>query len=95
MTENEKALQKPVPKAGMGFFVMEGIAIFDQADVRQEFNPNVAYELGMLHLLGRDCLILKHQSLTALHTDILMKLYHEYGTPEAAGIEVLNWITLL
>jgi hypothetical protein len=72
-----------------------GIAIFDQADVRQEFNPNVAYELGMLHLLGRDCLILKHQSLTALHTDILMKLYHEYGTPEAAGIEVLNWITLL
>jgi hypothetical protein len=25
MTENEKALQKPVPKAGMGFFVMGGL----------------------------------------------------------------------
>lgn len=70
----------------------KGIAVFDEADVAQEFNPNVAYELGMLHLLGRACLILKHQSLRTLHTDILMKLYHEYENPEAAGAEVQNWI---
>jgi hypothetical protein len=47
----------------------KGIAVFDKADVGQKFNPNVAYELGMLHLLGRGCLILKHRSLK-LHTDI-------------------------
>lgn len=71
----------------------KGIAVFDEADAEQEFNPNVAYELGMLHLLGRTCLILKHQSLRTLHTDILMKLYREYGTAEAAGAEVRNWIS--
>ena len=71
----------------------KGIAVFDEAEVGQEFNPNVAYELGMLHLLGRGCLILKHQSLKTLHTDILMKLYREYGTAEAAGTEVRNWIS--
>jgi len=71
----------------------KGIAIFDEAEDREEFNPNVAYELGMLHLLGRSCLILKHQSLKTLHTDILMKLYRQYGTAEAAGTEVQNWIS--
>jgi len=70
-----------------------GIAVFDKAEVGQRFNPNVAYELGMLHLLGRDCLILKHHSLKTLHTDILMKLYHEYETAEAAGVEVRDWIS--
>ena len=73
----------------------KGIAIFDEAEVGQKFNPNVAYELGMLHLLGRSCLILKHQSLKTLHTDILMKLYHEYETAEAAGTEIRNWISSL
>jgi hypothetical protein len=70
-----------------------GIAVFDKAEVGQKFNPNVAYELGMLHLLGRGCLILKHQSLKTLHTDILMKLYNEYETPEAAGMKVRKWIS--
>lgn len=46
----------------------------------QAFNPNVAYELGMMHLLGRDCHILKHNSLKVLHADILMKLYKQYKT---------------
>ena len=71
----------------------KGIAVFDEAEVGQEFNPNVAYELGILHLLGRGCLILKHQSLKTLHTDILMKLYREYETAAAAGTEVRNWIS--
>ena len=69
-----------------------GIAVFDEVEAGQDFNPNVAYELGMLHLLGRGCLILKHQSLVTLHTDILMKLYHEYGTPETAAVEIRNWV---
>lgn len=61
-----------------------GIAVFDEAEVGQKFNPNVAYELGMMHLLNRECLILKHQSLKTLNTDILMKLYEEYQTVDEA-----------
>ena len=69
-----------------------GIAVFDKAELSQTFNPNVAYELGMLHLLGRECLILKHRTLKTLHTDILMKLYHDYSSPNAAAVEILSWI---
>jgi hypothetical protein len=68
-----------------------GIAIFDQAEIDQQFNPNVAYELGMLHLLSRPCLILKHSSLKSLQTDILMKLYQPYGTLKEAAKFVSNW----
>src|SRR5439155_11678939 len=63
-----------------------GIAVFDQSEVGQNHNPNVAYELGMLHLLNRPCLILKHRQLKSLQSDILMKLYVPYSTPrEAVG----------
>lgn len=58
--------------------------MFDTPEAQEMFNPNVAYELGMLHLLSRRCLILKHESLKALQTDILMKLY----TPYEKTIEV-------
>lgn len=68
-----------------------GIAIFDGAERRELFNPNVAYELGMLHLLGRPCLILKHTSLQTLQTDILMKLYKAYSSPEEAARLTVEW----
>jgi hypothetical protein len=64
--------------------------VFDKAEVAQTFNPNVAYELGMLHLLGRDCLILKHDTLDVLHSDILMKLYQEYKTIEQIENHIKN-----
>jgi len=70
----------------------KGIAIFDEAESEEKFNPNVAYELGMLNLLGRSCLILKHQSLITLQSDILMKLYSEYKTVEEACSHTQNWI---
>ncbi|MDP2690097.1 MAG: hypothetical protein Q8P48_08305, partial [Deltaproteobacteria bacterium] len=70
----------------------KGIAIFDEAETEEKFNPNVAYELGMLHLLGRPCLILKHQSLRTLQTDILMKLYSEYTTVVEARSHAQDWI---
>lgn len=73
----------------------KGIAIFDKAEAGQKFNPNVAYELGMLHLLGRSCLILKHQSLKTLHTDILMRLYCEYKTSEDARKQAHHWVKSL
>lgn len=71
----------------------KGIAIFDEAEMEQKFNPNVAYELGMMHLLGRDCLLLKNQSLQSLNTDILMKLYQDYNDSKDAVEKVKLWIS--
>ncbi len=69
-----------------------GIAIFDKPDKIQLFNPNVAYELGMFHLLGRDCLILKDRTVKSLHSDILMKLYNPYRSyAQVIGV-IESWI---
>lgn len=54
-----------------------GIALFDEPEDQQHINPNVAYELGMMHLLDRDCLLLKSKNVTIL-SDILAKLYVQY-----------------
>ncbi len=69
-----------------------GIAVFDRAEQGQEFNPNVAYELGMLHLLGRACLILKHRTLRTLQTDILMKLYQSFSGPAEIANLTAEWV---
>ena len=70
----------------------KGIAVFDSPEAKQTFNPNVAYELGMMHLLGRECLILKHRTLTKLHTDILMKLYKEYDSVKDTELILNEWM---
>lgn len=70
----------------------KGLAVFDRGENSQEFNPNVAYELGMMHLLGRDLRILKHKTLRTLHTDILMKLYSEYGSLQDATGVIDQWL---
>jgi hypothetical protein len=68
-----------------------GIAVFDTPEAKEIFNPNVAYELGMLHLLSRRCLILKHVSLKALQTDILMKLYTPYEKTTQVPAIIKTW----
>ena len=68
-----------------------GIAVFDTAERRETFNPNVAYELGMLHLLGRPCLILKHRQLKTLQTDILMKVYVAFRNAADVSQLVTDW----
>jgi len=70
----------------------KGIVVFDEAETNQTFNPNVAYELGMMHLLGRDCLILKHKTLNVLHSDILMKLYQTYHTVKQIENHINDWL---
>ena len=68
-----------------------GIAVFDTPEALEMFNPNVAYELGMLHLLSHRCLILKHESLKTLQTDILMKLYTPYQKPTQVPTIIKEW----
>jgi len=68
-----------------------GVAVFDKPEPKELFNPNVAYELGMLHLLARPCLILKHTSLKALQTDVLMKLYRPYTKTNDLQAIITEW----
>jgi len=72
-----------------------GIAVFDHEEAGEIYNPNVAYELGMMHLLGRRCLLLKHESLDSLQTDILMKLYKPFSGPANAAALVAAWEHLI
>jgi hypothetical protein len=69
--------------------------VFDRAEQGQEFNPNAAYELGRLHLLGRSCLILKPRTLRTLQTDILMKLYQPFTGPAAITNHTTEWVRKL
>jgi hypothetical protein len=61
-----------------------GIALFDEPEDQQQINPNVAYELGIMHYLDRICLLLKSKNIVSLQSDILAKLYRQYD-PSRAG----------
>ena len=68
-----------------------GVAIFDKAEATQTHNPNVVYELGMMQLLKRRCVILKHKKLKAMPTDLLTRLYEDYETITEASDKVHAW----
>jgi hypothetical protein len=68
-----------------------GVAIFDRAETAQMHNPNVVYELGMMQLLKRRCVILKHRNLRKMPTDLLSTLYEEYSSCEEAVIKLAAW----
>jgi hypothetical protein len=54
-----------------------GIAVFERLKT-DEFNPNVALEVGYMFGLKKQVLLLKDQTLRALHTDLVGKLYKEF-----------------
>ena len=55
-----------------------GIALFDEAEDGANYNPNVAYELGIMQDQGKPCLILKHSSLKGVPFDLVKELYKPY-----------------
>lgn len=71
-----------------------GIVLFDKPEENEknQFNPNVTYELGMMHLQRKDCLILKHKSLDGVPFDIIKDLYSEYEYQEDITPLINNWI---
>jgi hypothetical protein len=69
-----------------------GVAIFDKVAKEPDINPNVAYEVGWMRLLQRDCLLLKDKKLKSLPTDILHKLYVPYSNPNSAAENVAIWL---
>jgi hypothetical protein len=68
-----------------------GVAIFDRAETAQMHNPNVVYELGMMQLLKRRCVILKHTNLKKMPTDLLSMLYEDYSTQKEAVRKLSEW----
>jgi len=68
-----------------------GIALFDEAEEGQAYSPNVAYELGMLHLQGKECLILRHSSLPPVPFDLIKNLYEEYDKDLHVRRLVTKW----
>jgi guanylate kinase len=55
-----------------------GIALFDEPEASANYNPNVAYELGIMHNQGKKCLILKHSLLKEVPFDLVKELYKPY-----------------
>jgi hypothetical protein len=51
-----------------------GIAVFERIE-SNEFNPNVSLEVGYMMGIGKSVCLLKDKTLSALHTDLVGKLY--------------------
>lgn len=68
-----------------------GVAIFDKGESKQLHNANIVYELAMMHMLKRQCLILKHADLKTMPSDFLHKLYEPYKTSSDATRAVRRW----
>ncbi|OLT44656.1 hypothetical protein BJF86_11940 [Serinicoccus sp. CNJ-927] len=71
-----------------------GVAVFDIIE-QQDFNPNVALELGYMMGRGKRTLLLKDRRLPALPADVVHRLYREfdsYAIRESVQREVDRWI---
>ena len=56
-----------------------GIAVFEAID-ETGFNPNIAFELGYMRALKRECLLLKEKRLKSLPTDLCGDVYKEFDS---------------
>ncbi len=56
-----------------------GIAIFERL-TSENFNPNVSLEVGYMMALGKPILLLKDSTLSALHSDLVGRLYQIFDT---------------
>lgn len=70
-----------------------GIALFDEPEEGAYYNPNVAYELGMMQTQNKRCLILKHYSLPNPPFDIVKDLYQVYNKEIEFENILSDWIT--
>lgn len=68
-----------------------GIALFDEREEGNNFSPNVAYELGMMHLQGKDCLMLRHTSLPSMPFDLVGDLHKPYSKDLELEDIVIDW----
>jgi len=69
-----------------------GIALFDEPEEGNVFSPNVAYELGMMHMQGKECLILRHKLLPTMPFDLIKDLHQQYAKDLELEEIVRNWV---
>lgn len=69
-----------------------GIALFDEAETNQAYNANVVYELAMMQCLGRDCLILRNDSLPPVPFDLIKDLHNHYKSDIAVRKVIKSWL---
>ncbi|MFN0176453.1 MAG: hypothetical protein ACKVU0_17570 [Saprospiraceae bacterium] len=72
-----------------------GIALFDKPEEKNEYSPNVAYELGIMHHQLKECLILKHDSLTQIPFDFIKDLYKPYRDNLEIKKIIREWVSTL
>lgn len=54
-----------------------GIAVFERLE-EENFNPNVAFEVGYMLAMKKPVCLLKDRTLTTLHADLMGKIYKEF-----------------
>lgn len=54
-----------------------GVAVFERIE-QDDFNPNVAFEVGYMTALAKQVCLLKDKNLKGLHTDLIGKLYKTF-----------------
>ncbi len=72
-----------------------GVAVFEQIEA-QSFNPNVALEFGYMYAMRKPLCLLKDRNLTALHSDLVGKLYREFDSYDPASTippRLSKWLT--
>ena len=75
---------------GCGF----GIAVFERIE-QEDFNPNVAFEVGYMMALKKQVLLLKDQTLKNLHSDLIGRLYKTFDPQRIAqslGPKLETWL---
>lgn len=75
---------------GTGF----GIAVFERIET-EEFNPNVALEVGYMFALKKHLCLLKDKTLKTLHADLVGKLYRVFDPldpVETIPKELSQWL---
>jgi hypothetical protein len=75
---------------GCGF----GIAVFERIE-SEEFNPNVALEVGYMFALRKQVCLLKDKTLKTLHADLVGKLYKVFDAQapiESIPTELSQWL---
>jgi hypothetical protein len=61
-----------------------GIAVFERIET-DEFNANVAFEVGYMLALRKDVCLLKDKTLKTLHADLVGRLYRTFDPLDPAG----------
>jgi hypothetical protein len=75
---------------GCGF----GVAVFERIE-QEEFNPNIALEVGYMMALRKPVLLLKDKTLKNLNTDLIGKLYKTFdpqSISESIAPQLQRWM---